>query len=98
DGVQDDILTRLAKIRDLRVISRSSVMQYRGKRDIRQIGDALGVSHVLEGSVRRTGARLCMKAQLIDTRTGAPVWTDAYDRGLNAEFAVQSEIAQEVAQ
>ena len=98
DGVQDDILTRLAKIRDLRVISRSSVMQYRGKRDIRQIGDALGVSHVLEGSVRKTGARLYMKAQLIDTRTGAPVWTEEYDRGLNDVFAVQSEIAQEVAQ
>jgi TolB-like protein/Tfp pilus assembly protein PilF len=98
DGVQDDILTRLAKIRDLRVISRSSVMQYRGKRSIRQIGDALGVSHVLEGSVRKTGARLYMKAQLIDTRTGAPVWAEEYDRGLNDVFAVQSEIAQEVAQ
>ncbi len=98
DGVQDDILTRLAKIRDLRVISRSSVMQYRGKRNIRQIGDALGVSHVLEGSVRKTGARLYMKAQLTDTRTGAPVWAEEYDRGLNDVFAVQSEIAQEVAQ
>src|SRR5438309_2706514 len=73
-------------------------MQYRGKRDIRQIGGALGVSHVLEGSVRKTGARLYMKAQLIDTRTGAPVWTEEYDRGLNDVFAVQSEIAQEVAQ
>ncbi len=98
DGVQDDILTRLAKIRDLRVISRSSVMQYRGKRNMRQIGDALGVSHVLEGSVRKTGARLYMKAQLIDTRTGAAVWVEEYDRDLNDVFAVQSEIAQEVAE
>src|SRR6266699_1038046 len=98
DGVQDDILTRLAKIRDLRVISRSSVMQYRGKRNMRQIGNALGVSHVLEGSVRKTGARLYMKAQLIDTGTGAPVWADEYDRDLNDAFTVQSEIAQEVAQ
>jgi TolB-like protein/Tfp pilus assembly protein PilF len=98
DGVQDDILTRLAKIRDLRVISRSSVMQYRGKRNIRQIGDALGVSHVLEGSVRKTGARLYMKAQLIDTRTGASVWAEKYDRDLNDVFAVQSEIAQNVAE
>jgi TolB-like protein/Tfp pilus assembly protein PilF/tRNA A-37 threonylcarbamoyl transferase component Bud32 len=97
DAVQDDILTRLAKIRDLRVISRSSVMQYRGKRNMRQIGDALGVSHVLEGGVRKTGARLHMKAQLIDTRTGAPVWAEEYDRDLNDVFAVQSEIAQEVA-
>ena len=98
DGVQDDILTRLAKIRDLRVISRSSVMQYRGKRNMHQIGDALGVSHVLEGSVRKTGARLYMKAQLIDTRTGAAVWAEEYDRDLNDVFAVQSEIAQNVAE
>jgi TolB-like protein len=98
DGVQDDILTRLAKIADLKVISRTSVMHYRGKRNIRQIGDALGVSHVLEGSVRKSGARLHIKAQLIDTRTGAHVWAEEYDRDLKDAFAVSSEIAQKVAE
>ena len=98
DGVQDDILTRLAKIADLKVISRTSVMHYRGKRNIRQIGDALGVSYVLEGSVRRNGAWLHMKAQLIDTRTGAYVWAEEYNRDLNDAFAVPSEIAQKVAE
>src|SRR5207247_10328200 len=69
DGVQDDILTKLAKIADLKVISRTSVMEYRGKRNVRQIGDALRVSHVLEGSARRSGDRIHLNAQLIDTRT-----------------------------
>ena len=69
DGVQDDILTKLAKVADLKVISRTSVMEYRGKRNIREIGEALRVSHVLEGSLRKTGARVHMNAQLIDTRT-----------------------------
>src|SRR5262249_13802221 len=71
DGVQDDALTKLAKIADLKVISRSSVMEYRGKRNLRQIGNDLRVSHVLEGSVRRIGTRLHMNAQLIDTRSDA---------------------------
>ena len=69
DGVQDDILTKLAKIADLKVISRTSVMQYRGKQDVRQIGNALRVSHVLEGTVRRSGGKLHVNAQLVDTRT-----------------------------
>src|SRR2546423_8496648 len=69
DGVQDDILTKLAKIADLKVISRTSVMEYRGKRNVRQIGDALRVSHVLEGSARRSGDRIHVNAQLIDTRS-----------------------------
>jgi serine/threonine protein kinase/tetratricopeptide (TPR) repeat protein len=98
DGVQDDILTKLAKIADLKVISRTSVMQYRGKRNMRQIGDALRVSHVLEGSVRKTGARLHMNAQLIDTRTDTHVWAEQYDGDLAAVFAIQSEIAQKVAE
>ena len=98
DGVQDDILTRLAKIADLKVISRTSVMDYRGKRNIRQIGDELRVSHVLEGSVRRTGTHLRLNAQLIDTRTDTHVWAEQYDRDLNDLFAIQSEIAQKVAQ
>ena len=98
DGVQDDVLTRLAKIADLKVISRTSVMQYRGKQNAREIGDALHVSHVLEGSVRRDGARIHLNAQLIDTRTDTHVWAEQYDRGLSETFAVQSEIAQRVAE
>jgi TolB-like protein/Tfp pilus assembly protein PilF/predicted Ser/Thr protein kinase len=97
DGVQDDILTKLAKIGDLKVISRNSVMEYRGKRNVRQIGDALRVSHVLEGSARRSGDRIHLNAQLIDTRTDTHVWAEEYDRDLNQLFAVQSEIAQKVA-
>src|SRR4029077_17526685 len=98
DGVQDDILTRLAKIADLKVISRTSVMEYRGKQNVRQIGDALRVSHVLEGSARRSGGRVHLNMQLIDTRTDTHVWAEDYDRDLNDLFAVQSEIAQKVAQ
>ena len=98
DGVQDDILTKLAKIGDLKVISRSSVMEYRGKRNVRQIGNALSVSHVLEGSVRRSGTDLHLNAQLIDTRTDTHVWVEQYDRDLNDLFAIQSEIAQKVAE
>jgi serine/threonine protein kinase/TolB-like protein/Tfp pilus assembly protein PilF len=97
DGVQNDLLTKLAKIADLKVISRTSVMQYRGKRDTRQIGDALHVSHVLEGSVRKTGAWLHMNAQLIDTRSDTHIWAEQYDRDLKDMFAIQSEIAQKVA-
>ena len=98
DGVQDDILTKLAKIGDLKVISRTSVMEYRGKRNVRQIGDALRVSHVLEGSARRSGDRIHLNAQLIDTRTDTHVWVEQYDRNLNDLFAIQSEIAQKVAE
>jgi TolB-like protein len=98
DGVQDDILTKLAKIGDLKVISRNSVMEYRGKRNMRQIGDALRVSHVLEGSARRSGDRIHLNAQLIDTRTDTHVWAEEYDRGLDDLFAVQSEIAQKIAE
>ena len=97
DGVQDDILTKLARIADLKVISRTSVMDYRSKRNIRQIGNDLRVSHVLEGSVRRTGTRFHMNAQLIDTRADTHVWAEQYDRDLNDLFAIQSEIAQKIA-
>ena len=92
------MLTKLAKIADLKVISRNSVMEYRGKRNVRQIGDALRVSHVLEGSARRSGDRIRLNAQLIDTRTDAHVWAEQYDRDLNDLFAIQSEIAQKVAE
>ncbi|HEU5246502.1 MAG TPA: protein kinase [Candidatus Udaeobacter sp.] len=97
DGVQDDILTKLAKIADLKVISRTSVMQYRGKQNAREIGNALRVSHVLEGSVRRDGPRIHLNAQLIDTRTDTHVWAQEYDRDLSEMFAIQSEVAQRVA-
>src|SRR5213595_1202388 len=97
DGVQDDILTKLAKVADLKVISRTSVMQYRGKQNAREIGAALRVSHVLEGSVRRDGARIHLNAQLIDTRTDTHVWAEEYDRDLADVFAIQTEIAQKIA-
>jgi serine/threonine protein kinase/Tfp pilus assembly protein PilF len=98
DGVQDDLLTKLAKIADLKVISRTSVMQYRGKLDTREMRDALRVSHVLVGSVRKTGAWLHINAQLIDTRSDTHVWAEQYDRDLKDVFAIQSEIAQKVAE
>src|SRR5438034_1542356 len=98
DGMQDDVLTKLARIADLKVISRTSVMDYRGKRNLRQIGNDLRVSHVLEGSVRRDGTHLRLNAQLIDARTDTHVWVEQYDRDLNELFAIQSEIAQKVAE
>jgi TolB-like protein/tetratricopeptide (TPR) repeat protein/tRNA A-37 threonylcarbamoyl transferase component Bud32 len=99
DGVQDDILTKLAGIRDLRVISRTSVMQYRTKQNSREIGKALRVSHILEGNVSRSRgrARFHLKARLIDTRTGTFVWGEDYDRDLNDLFVVQTDIVRNVA-
>ena len=97
DGVHDDLLTKLAKIASLKVISRTSVMGYRDQHNTREIGNALGVSHVLEGSVRKTGAWLHINAQLIDTRSDTHVWAEQYDRDLKDLFAIQSEIAQKVA-
>jgi TolB-like protein/predicted Ser/Thr protein kinase len=97
DGVQDDILTKLAKIRDLKVISRTSVMQYRGNRNMREIGAALGVSHTLQGSIRKSGTQLHLNAQLIETRTDTHVWAEQYDCDLNSVFAAQSAIALKVA-
>ena len=96
DGVQDDILTKLAEIADLKVISRSSVMQYRGKQGVRQIGNALHVSHVLEGTVRRFGSKLHVNAQLVDTRTDENIWADEYDRDLKDVFAIETEVAQSI--
>jgi serine/threonine protein kinase/tetratricopeptide (TPR) repeat protein len=97
DGVQDDILIKLAKITDLKVISRTSVMRYRGKQDVRQIGDALRVSHVLEGTVRRFGGKVHINAQLVDARTDAGIWAEEYDRDLNDVFAIETEVAQSIA-
>jgi serine/threonine-protein kinase len=97
DGVQDDLLTKLAKISDLKVISRTSVMQYRGGRNIRKIGEALRVSHVVEGSVRKTGGWIHLNAQLIDTRTDTHVWAEQYDANVKDVFTIQSQIAQKIA-
>jgi TolB-like protein/tRNA A-37 threonylcarbamoyl transferase component Bud32 len=98
DGVQDDILTKLAKIRDLKVISRTSVMQYRGNLNMREIGAVLGVSHALQGSIRKNGTQLHLNAQLIDTRTDTHLWAEQYDCDLNSVFAAQSAIALKVAE
>ena len=97
DGIQEDVLTKLAKIGDLKVISRTSVMSYRGSRNTRQIGEALGVSHVLEGSVQRAGSKVRVNAQLIDTRSDSHVWAEEYDRDLEDVFAIQSDISRRVA-
>jgi TolB-like protein len=99
DGVQDEILNNLAKVAQLKVISRTSVMQYRadGKRDMRQIADALGVANVVEGTVRRDGNRVRVNAQLVDARSDNAVWADSYDRDLNDVFTIQSDVAQTIA-
>src|SRR5205823_5689733 len=96
DGVQDEILTDLAKIADLKVISRTSAMQYkRGiARNLREIGQQLGVAHLLEGSVQRAGGKVRVNAQLIDARTDAHLWAQTYDRDLADVFAIQTEIAE----
>ena len=97
DGVQDDVLTKLAKVADLKVISRTSVMQYRGKQNLREIGRVLGVSHVLEGTVRRSGGKVHINAQLVDARTDTHVWAEEYDRNLSEVFAIEIEVAQSIA-
>src|SRR5437867_5128476 len=98
DGVQDDVLTNLSKISDLRVISRTSVMQYRGRpTNLREIGKALGVSNILEGSVRRSGNRVRINVQLIDANTDEHVWANDYDRDVTDVFAIQSDLAREIA-
>jgi TolB-like protein/class 3 adenylate cyclase/Tfp pilus assembly protein PilF len=99
DGVHDEILTNLAKIADLKVISRTSVMQYKSgrARNLRKIGKELGVAHVLEGSVQREVNKVRVIAQLIDARTDAHLWAQTYDRDLADVFAIQSEIAKAIA-
>lgn len=99
DGVQDEILTALARIGGLKVISRTSVMEYKSgiTRDLREIGEQLGVAHVLEGSVQRSGNRVRVNAQLVDTRTDAHLWAQSYDRNLADVFAIQSDIARAIA-
>src|SRR6266849_2032654 len=99
DGMQDEILINLARITDLKVISRTSVMQYKSdaQRNLREIGQQLGVAFLLEGRVQRAANRVRVNAQLIDSRNGANVWAQTYDRDLADVFAIQSEIAKTIA-
>src|SRR5258708_7753518 len=99
DGVQDEILNNLAKIAQLKVISRTSVMQYRAdaKRDLREIAAALGVANVLEGTVRRDGNHVRVSTELVDARNDNTIWADSYDRDLTDIFAIQTEVAQTIA-
>ena len=98
DGVQDQILTNLARVADLRVISHTTVRQYKSgePRNLREIGRQLGVTHILEGSVQRAGDRLRIAAQLIDARTDSQVWAETYDRTAADLFAIQSELAESI--
>jgi TolB-like protein/Tfp pilus assembly protein PilF len=99
DGVQDEILTHLARIADLKVIGRVSVMQYKSgiARDLRKIGQQLGAANVIEGTVQRSGNRVRVNAQLVDTRTHRQLWGQTYDRDVADVFAIQSEIAMAIA-
>ena len=99
DGMQDDILTNLSKIGDLKVISRMSVMSYRGEgmRNAREIGKALGVATLLEGSVRRIGNRVRVNVQLINANNDEHIWAEDYDRDLTDVFAIQTDLAQKIA-
>jgi len=97
DGIQDDVLTKLSKIGDLKVISRTSVMPYRGKTsNVREIGKALGVGAILEGSVRRVGNRVRVNVQLINADTDEHLWAEDYDRDLTDVFAIQTDLAQQI--
>jgi TolB-like protein/cytochrome c-type biogenesis protein CcmH/NrfG len=100
DGVHDELLTNLSKINDLKVISRTSVMSYRGTtKNLRQIGEELGVAHILEGGVQRAGNAVRINVQLIDAATDEHLWAEVYDRQLSAEnvFAIQTEISRAIA-
>src|SRR6184192_4100264 len=100
DGVQDDILTSLAKIKDLRVISRSSVMKFRdaAAQNLRAVGKTLGVANVLEGSVRREGDRVVVNVQLVDAKSARQIWANRYDRTLADSLGLQGELASEIAE
>jgi TolB-like protein/Flp pilus assembly protein TadD len=98
DGIQDDVLSSLAKVADLKVISRTSVRQFRtGTRNLREIGQALGVAYVMEGTVRREANRVRINAQLIDARTDLHIWNDTYDREITDLFSLQTELARRIA-
>jgi len=97
DGIQDDVLTNLSKVGDLKVISRTSVMPYRGKAtNVREIGKALGVGAILEGSVRRNGNRVRVNVQLINAENDEHMWAEDYDRDLTDVFAIQTDLAQQI--
>src|SRR5438093_2261409 len=97
DGIQDDVLTNLSKVGDLKVISRTSVMPYRGKAsNLREIGKTLGVGAILEGSVRRIGNRVRVNVQLINADTDEHMWAEDYDRDLTDVFAIQTDLAQQI--
>jgi TolB-like protein/Tfp pilus assembly protein PilF len=97
DGIQDDVLTNLSKIGDLKVISRTSVMPYRGKAsNVREIGKALGVATILEGSVRRIGNRVRVNVQLINADNDQHIWAEDYDRDLTDVFAIQTDLAKKI--
>lgn len=99
DGVQDDVITNLAKIRDLTVISRTSTLAYRdaAARNLKKIGAELNVAAILEGSVRRVGSKVHMNAQLIDARTDAHLWADTFDGDASDIFALQADLAKKIA-
>jgi TolB-like protein/Flp pilus assembly protein TadD/tRNA A-37 threonylcarbamoyl transferase component Bud32 len=99
DGIQDELLTNLSKIRDLKVISRTSVMQYKSgiTRDLKEIAQQLGVSNVVEGSVRRSGNHVRVSVQLIDAKTNHHLWAQTYDRTLADSVALQGDLATEIA-
>jgi TolB-like protein len=97
DGIQDDILTNLSKIGELKVISRTSVMPYRGKAtNVRDIAKQLGVSNILEGSVRRAGNKVRVNVQLIDANSDEHIWASDYDRDITDVFAIQTDLAQKI--
>jgi TolB-like protein len=98
-GVHDDVLSSLAKVADLKVISRTSVQQFKsGSQNLREIGVALGVAHILEGTARRAGNRVRVNAQLIDARTDTNIWSETFDREITDLFALQSELAERITQ
>src|SRR4029450_9348306 len=99
DGIQDELRSNLAKIKDFKVISRTSVMQYKSgiKRNLKEIAQQLGVSNVVEGNVRRAGNQVRVSVQLIDARTDTHLWAEHYERDVADVFAIQTEIAQQIA-
>ena len=98
DGITEDIITQLSKIADLKVISRTSVMEYKdNKKNIKKIAEELGVATILEGSVRKEGDQVRITAQLIDANTDKHIWAETYDRNASEVFAIQSEVAQQIA-
>ena len=98
DGIQDEILTRLAKVDDLRVISRTSTQRYKSSpENVPEIAKQLGVAHILEGSVQKSGEQVRVNVQLINAENDAHLWAEVYDRKLTDIFVVESEVAEKIA-